>query len=102
MRCAKVYEHFEDIIPWTLKWCLVTLRNGEKTDRENQQFEQENLGPNRTRTNNIWKISDRTEPGPTKFEKSRTEPDQDQKNLENLGPSRTDRSSDQAVRGSLV
>ena len=42
-----------------------------------------------------------TGPKPTKFGKSRTEPDQDQKNLENLGPSRTDRSSDQAVRGSL-
>ena len=42
------------------------------------------------------------EPVGPKFEKSRTEPDQDQKNLENLGPSRTDRSSDQAVRGSLV
>ena len=41
----------------------------------------------------------RTGPGPTKSGKSRTEPDQ--QNLENLGPSRTDRSSDQAVRGSL-
>ena len=50
--------------------------------------------PDRTKTNKIWKISDRT--GPAKFRKPRTEPDQD------LGPIRTDRSSDQAVRGSLL
>ena len=43
--------------------------------------------PDRTKTNKIWKISDRT--GPAKFRKSRTEPDQDQQNLENLGPNRT-------------
>ena len=49
----------------------------------------QNLGPNRTRTSKILKISDRTGPGPTKFGKSRTEPDQDQQNLENLGPNRT-------------
>ena len=57
----------------------------------------------RTRTEKNREIKDQAGPGPTKFGKTPTEPDQDQKKkLENLGPSRTDRSSDQAVRGSLL
>ena len=70
-------------------WIRPEIFGKSRTETDQDQQNLENLGPNRTRTSKILKISDRTGPGPAKFRKSRTEPDQDQQNLKNLGPNRT-------------
>jgi len=56
----------------------------------------------RIRTKKNFKTWGWTGPGPRKFSKSRTRPDQDQNNFENLGPIRTGRSTDLVVGGSQL